>query len=520
MRFRVSAALTALPLAALPLATPAQTPSDTARTIVVLDGSGSMWGQIDGRPKLEIAREVLGRVLAELPPERELGLMAYGHRRRGDCADIELVVPPAPDSAGAITQAANAMRFQGRTPLTEAVREAAQALNFTENPATVVLITDGIETCEADPCALARELEAAGVGFTAHVVGFGLTAAEGAEVACLAQETGGQYLLADDAAGLATALEATVAGAAEPAPPAPAPAPAVETPVADTPPPPASLQAPAEVAALEAFSVTVTGPMNPGDYLDVVYDGQTRIGDHLFWVMLDRGNPAALTAPVEPGDYRIRYIEARDGQPARVLASVPLSVAPAAYGIQAAGMAMGGALLRVEWQAAYNEGDWIDIVPEGETNPDAARTWTGVNPEGAALDVTVPITPGAYELRFVARGPEGSRVMTTRPLVVTAPEATLIAPERIEAGQPYRVGWTGPLNPAHYIALTAPDSPEDGYEHGYVYLTGPGLPGDLTAPEAPGSYELRFVLHTEGLQVLARRPIEVVPTGTLAPAKD
>ncbi len=197
------------------------------KSIIVLDASGSMWGQIDGRPKLEIAREALGSVLSGLDPATEIGLMAYGHREKGSCTDIELVVPPAPGTAQAITDAANAMKFLGKTPLTEAVRRAASELKSTEEKATVILITDGIETCQADPCALGAELEASGVDFTAHVVGFGLTAEEGATVACLAENTGGKYIEAKDAGSLVDALKTTVA-VVEPDPvPAPEPEPAV-----------------------------------------------------------------------------------------------------------------------------------------------------------------------------------------------------------------------------------------------------------------------------------------------------
>ena len=199
------------------------------KSIIVLDASGSMWGQIDGRPKLEIAREALGSVLSGLDPATEIGLMAYGHREKGSCDDIELVVPPAPGTAQAITEAANAMKFIRKTPLTEAVRRAAAELKSTEEKATVILITDGIETCEADPCALGAELEASGVDFTAHVVGFGLTAEEGATVACLAENTGGKYIQAKDAGSLVEALKTTVA-VVEPEPepvPEPEPAPAM-----------------------------------------------------------------------------------------------------------------------------------------------------------------------------------------------------------------------------------------------------------------------------------------------------
>jgi len=195
------------------------------KSIIVLDASGSMWGQIDGRPKLEIAREALGSVLSGLDPATEIGLMAYGHREKGSCEDIELVVPPAAGTAQAITDAANKMKFLGKTPLTEAVRRAAAELKSTEEKATVILITDGIETCQADPCALGAELEASGVDFTAHVVGFGLTAEEGATVACLAENTGGKYIQAKDAGSLVEALKTAVA-VVEPEPlPEPEPTP-------------------------------------------------------------------------------------------------------------------------------------------------------------------------------------------------------------------------------------------------------------------------------------------------------
>ncbi len=196
------------------------------RAILVLDGSGSMWAQIDGVSRIEIARETLGGLLGSLPDDLELGLMSYGHRTRGDCADIELLVEPGAGTAEAIGAAANAINPRGKTPLSDAVRQAAEALRFTEDKATVILVTDGIETCAADPCALGADLEAQGIDFTAHVVGFGLSDAEGQQVACLAYNTGGQYLEARDATGLGEALSTAVAQVEQPSPvtePAPEP---------------------------------------------------------------------------------------------------------------------------------------------------------------------------------------------------------------------------------------------------------------------------------------------------------
>ena len=59
------------------------------QAIIVFDGSGSMWGQIDGKPKHELAREALRNMLENTPDSMALGLMAYGHREKGSCTDIE-----------------------------------------------------------------------------------------------------------------------------------------------------------------------------------------------------------------------------------------------------------------------------------------------------------------------------------------------------------------------------------------------------------------------------------------------
>ncbi len=200
--------------------------SAAEKSIIVFDASGSMWAQIDGKTRIEIARETIANVLGTYPADRELGLMAYGHREKGTCTDIELIVPPAAGTSAAISEAVAKITPKGKTPLSAAVKMAAEELKFTEEKATVILVTDGLETCNADPCALGNELEKAGVDLTVHVVGFGLTEEEGKKVACLAENTGGRYIQASDAGSLTDALNSTVVAAPEPEPvPAPAPAP-------------------------------------------------------------------------------------------------------------------------------------------------------------------------------------------------------------------------------------------------------------------------------------------------------
>ncbi|MCT2580641.1 VWA domain-containing protein [Mesorhizobium sp. M1A.F.Ca.IN.020.30.1.1] len=275
------------------------------RVIIILDASGSMWAQIDGKPKLEIARESLRTVLQSVPGDDEIGFMAYGHRQKGSCADIELIVPPQAGSASAISAAADSMKFLGKTPLTAAVKQAAEALKYTEDKATVVLITDGLETCGGDPCALGKELKETGVDFTADVVGFGLTADEGRQIACLAENTGGKYIQASDEKALQQALVETVAAPAPAPEPAPAPAPA-----------------PAPEPAKPEFNFTPSVVMAEGG--DAVTDGNAweiykakSDGSRGDQVMTEYGE---LKINLEPGDYIVvgRADEARSEQKIKI----------------------------------------------------------------------------------------------------------------------------------------------------------------------------------------------------------
>ena len=186
-----------------------------AETILVFDASNSMWGQIDGRAKVDIARDAVQRLTQTWPSSRPLGLTAYGHRREGDCSDIQALRSPGPMNAGFLNEV-DALVPRGKTPLTDAVAQAAESLLSSETGApSIILFTDGIETCGGDLCALAERLERANVNFTAHVIGFDMkTAAERASVACLADRTGGLFLAPENADELFGAFDQLSADAA------------------------------------------------------------------------------------------------------------------------------------------------------------------------------------------------------------------------------------------------------------------------------------------------------------------
>lgn len=180
------------------------------RAMLVLDASGSMWGQVDGKAKIEIARESLKTLLASWPQDRAVGLVVYGHRKKDDCNDIETLIPVGAVDAAKIATTIDALTPKGKTPLSAAVKHAAEALKYTEEKATVILISDGVETCNLDPCALGAELEKLGVDFTAHVIGFDVLKTEEQKgLRCLAENTGGKFISAANASELNAALEQT-----------------------------------------------------------------------------------------------------------------------------------------------------------------------------------------------------------------------------------------------------------------------------------------------------------------------
>ena len=180
------------------------------RAIIIFDASGSMWGQINGVPKINIAKDALKKVVKSWNPNIELGLTVYGHRRKGDCNDIESVVPVGTVDKGRIIKSVMAISPKGKTPISRSLKRAADELKFTEDKATVILISDGKETCDLDPCGTAKELKKQGIDFVAHVIGFNVDKATDKQLQCIANATGGEYFSAKNADALNSAMKRIV----------------------------------------------------------------------------------------------------------------------------------------------------------------------------------------------------------------------------------------------------------------------------------------------------------------------
>jgi Ca-activated chloride channel family protein len=214
------------------------------RVMMILDGSNSMWGRLQGEPKISIAKEVMTDLITDWDDDVPLGLMIYGHRRKKDCQDIELVALPGKADRRTLIDKVQSISPRGKTPISLSLitAKAQLLLQRVQDPSisrdaktALVLVSDGLETCNADPCARAHELEVTDPGMDVHVIGFDVTDEESRALQCISDNTGGKFFRANNASELQAALKETVKlASAKPvakaaaASPSPAPVPAAE----------------------------------------------------------------------------------------------------------------------------------------------------------------------------------------------------------------------------------------------------------------------------------------------------
>jgi Ca-activated chloride channel homolog len=181
---------------------------------IILDASGSMNGEIDGRRKIEIAHEALTALVGKLPDRTNVALRAYGHRKGGDCSDVELLTPLEVLDRSALTERINAVNpaQKGMTPIGASLEQVAQDLQGAQGDVLVVLVSDGDETCDGDPAQVATRIHADNPKIRFDVIGFNVGPEEWrTRLSGIAQGGGGSYFDAKDAAQLVDALQQAVA---------------------------------------------------------------------------------------------------------------------------------------------------------------------------------------------------------------------------------------------------------------------------------------------------------------------
>ncbi len=555
--------------------------SERAPTVLVVDASNSMWGRVDGRPKIEIAREAVGEMLSGWDASVPLGLMAYGHRRKDDCSDIEMVVPPGRHDRAAFSNALDALSPRGQTPLSAALRAAADGMGSSEGPATVILVSDGRESCGEDPCASAKMLRKTGVAFTAHAIGFSLDDPDAeAQLQCLARATGGRYVEAgsvdalnralDEVGGKATdarlsltalegdggpvidaaidwrigrVVDGSVADARKPtdARPSMSLAPgtyrvevsregkrlertvkleAGQTRVMSIafPVPEAEIQVADRVGVGAPFRASWVGPGNEGDYVTWVESGAPE-GDYNQYVMLETAEgQTRLRAPDRSGDFEVRYVS----QTGQTLAAATVSVEAVTASLSVPEEVVAGESFTVEWSGPAHPDDYLTILP-----PDAeAGDWGDyvyVEGSGGSVAMRAPTKPGQWQVRYLSG--QANATFAQADFTVTTATATVEAPDKVPAGSMVEIDWNGPAAEGDYITIVSPDAAAGTWDE-WAYVEPDGGPVSLRAPEKVGAWEARYLSGADNATFATDR-FQVVPVSaslsaaaTVAPGEE
>jgi Ca-activated chloride channel homolog len=158
---------------------PNKKPPPTTRILFIFDASQSMLGRWQSDTKFNIAKRIMSELLDSLAYVKnvELALRVYGHQSHfppQDCKDTKLEVPFGPDNAAKIKGKLRAVTPRGTTPLAYSLEQSAGDFPPCNNCRNiVVLITDGIEECSGDPCAVSRMLQKNGIVLKPFIIGIG-----------------------------------------------------------------------------------------------------------------------------------------------------------------------------------------------------------------------------------------------------------------------------------------------------------------------------------------------------------
>lgn len=272
----------------LPLQLKAQEINPAA--MLVLDGSGSMWGKIKDGHKILLARKAIAASLRPFDDKIDLGLIAYGHRRRGACHDVQILDRPTPLNSVQLSRLVNQIKPLGKTPITSALEEARKILTRKESGGSIILLADGPENCRRDPCALISPEMAKSKKLKIHVIAFAMEERDAKSLQCLSKNTGGEFHTPKDQLGLLAALTSSLKASVK------SDKPAVKAPVVQK-------KRTKPELRLSAHLGPNNGPLRGGLTWRIVKLGENNEAEATLppW----ESNKADPKFELEPGDYRI-----------------------------------------------------------------------------------------------------------------------------------------------------------------------------------------------------------------------
>ena len=189
----------------------------TANVVVLLDASGSMRGKLDGKVKIDLAKEAIQKFVSKLPQGVRVSLKVYGHKGSGSnrdkavsCGSIETVYPLGPYNASKFQAALNRFQPSGWTPLAKAIEDSAKDFGQQTNPDVknvIYVVSDGKETCDGDPIQAAQRLNQSHIQAVVNIIGFDVKDEEQKALKEIAVAGKGEYVRVDTPDQLRRELE-------------------------------------------------------------------------------------------------------------------------------------------------------------------------------------------------------------------------------------------------------------------------------------------------------------------------
>ncbi len=196
----------------LPELAEAEITTSQLNVTIALDSSGSMAEKVNGESKLMAAKIAIAEFVDSLPAITQVSLIAFGHQGSNaetdkviSCQGIETIYPLGVKNSDRLSQAVNSLTPTGYTPLAATLKLAGQnlaALKNENNKNVIYLVSDGVETCDGNPVAIAKQLHNSKTELIINVIGFDVDNSAQQQLKAISQAGGGEYYTASDRASL------------------------------------------------------------------------------------------------------------------------------------------------------------------------------------------------------------------------------------------------------------------------------------------------------------------------------
>lgn len=285
-------------------AMPAQAQNET---VLVLSHANSMWSRMGGGQKIKIVRGALAPLLHAQEGKLDLGIVTFGANKAKSCDAVDTIKPIGPVQAAADMKVIEQANPKGSASIAASLTAAAKLFKTQTGAQTIILLSDSMDECKADPCAVAAELKERAPRTIIHFIALGEKAEDTlGELACMPEQTGGVFVTAENETELNDALTKTFQLAALGTSEDPD-----GTPIAPvTPPVGAELGAPGEkpnstepgTLALSAILAKDSQPLTSG-LVWRIYDGQ--VHDDGSYRLLQTVREPRLATSLPGGEYLV-----------------------------------------------------------------------------------------------------------------------------------------------------------------------------------------------------------------------